>query len=147
MTSKLAYFFSSFLSHAPLSSHLLTPPSPLQLPGSDSPSPPPGFTKPSLVVPLSVAGITARSPFEGAAAESQSLFSDNSNFRHPNPMPSSLGGFHSSPQNNSDWPTAPEPHSLFTSGGVPTSLLELSCEGLLRACLTWKGGENVEVVR
>ncbi|XP_046878713.1 CCR4-NOT transcription complex subunit 4 isoform X2 [Hypomesus transpacificus] len=91
------------------------------LPGSDSPSPPPGFTKPSLVVPLSVAGITARSPFEGAAAESQSLFSDNSNFRHPNPMPSSLGGFHSSPQNNSDWPTAPEPHSLFTSDTIPVS--------------------------
>ncbi|KAM6986499.1 CCR4-NOT transcription complex subunit 4 isoform 1-T1 [Aplochiton taeniatus] len=91
------------------------------LPGSDSPSPPPGLPKPSLVVPISIAGLTARSPFEGAAAESQSLFSDNSNFRHPNPIPSGLIGFPSSPQNHSEWPTAPEPHCLFTSDSIPVS--------------------------
>ncbi|XP_071773376.2 CCR4-NOT transcription complex subunit 4 isoform X1 [Centroberyx gerrardi] len=91
------------------------------LPGSDSPSPPPGLSKPSLVVPISVAGLTARSPFEGAAAESQSLFSDNSNFRHPNPLPSGLAGFPSSSHSNSDWPTAPEPQSLFTSDTIPVS--------------------------
>uniref|UniRef100_A0A667YC29 CCR4-NOT transcription complex subunit 4 n=1 Tax=Myripristis murdjan TaxID=586833 RepID=A0A667YC29_9TELE len=91
------------------------------LPGSDSPSPPPGLSKPSLVVPISVAGLTARSPFEGGAAESQSLFSDNSNFRHPNPLPSGLAGFPSSPHSNADWPTAPEPQSLFTSDTIPVS--------------------------
>ncbi|KAG8005842.1 CCR4-NOT transcription complex subunit 4 [Nibea albiflora] len=83
--------------------------------GSDSPSPPPGLSKPSLVVPISVTGHTVHSPFEAAAAESQSLFSDNSNFRHPNPLPSGLSGFPSSPHSNADWPTAPEPQSLFTS--------------------------------
>ena len=87
------------------------------MPCSDSPSPPPGLCKPSLVAPMSVAGLTARSPFEGAATESQSLFSDNSNFRHPNPVPSSLPGFPSSPHSGgSEWPTAPEPQSLFASG-------------------------------
>ncbi|KAM3858912.1 CCR4-NOT transcription complex subunit 4 [Diretmus argenteus] len=91
------------------------------LPSSDSPSPPPGLSKPGLVVPISVAGLTARSPFEGAAAESQSLFSDNSNFRHPNPLPSGLAGFPSSPHSNADWPTAPEPQSLFTSDTIPVS--------------------------
>ncbi|XP_059181741.1 CCR4-NOT transcription complex subunit 4 [Centropristis striata] len=91
------------------------------LPGSDSPSPPPGLSKPSLVVPISVTGHTARSPFEAAAAESQSLFSDNSNFRHPNPLPSGLSGFPSSPHSNADWPTAPEPQSLFTSDTMPVS--------------------------
>uniref|UniRef100_A0A4W5JZ00 CCR4-NOT transcription complex subunit 4 n=1 Tax=Hucho hucho TaxID=62062 RepID=A0A4W5JZ00_9TELE len=93
---------------------------------SDSPSPPPvlpgppGFSKASQVVPISV---TARSPFQGAAAESQSLFSDNSNFRHPNPIPSGLHGFPgTSTHNNHDtWPTAPEPHSLFTSDTMPVS--------------------------
>uniref|UniRef100_A0A8C1NFL0 CCR4-NOT transcription complex subunit 4 n=2 Tax=Cyprinus carpio TaxID=7962 RepID=A0A8C1NFL0_CYPCA len=88
---------------------------------SDSPSPPPGLTKPSLVVPISVAELTARSPFEGAAAESQSLFSDNSNFRHPNPIPSGLPPFSSSPQGASDWPMTPEPQSLFTSDTIPVS--------------------------
>uniref|UniRef100_A0A673IYK0 CCR4-NOT transcription complex subunit 4 n=1 Tax=Sinocyclocheilus rhinocerous TaxID=307959 RepID=A0A673IYK0_9TELE len=88
---------------------------------SDSPSPPPGLTKPSLVVPISVAKLTARSPFEGAAAESQSLFSDNSNFRHPNPIPSGLPPFSSSPQGASDWPMTPEPQSLFTSDTIPVS--------------------------
>ncbi len=68
------------------------------------------------MVPICVAGLTIRSPFEGAAAESQSLFSDNSNFRHPNPIPSGVSGFSSSLHSNSDWPTAPEPQSLFTSG-------------------------------
>lgn len=87
-----------------------------QLPPSDSPSPPPGLTKPSLVVPVSVSDLTARSPFEGAAAESQSLFSDNSNFRHPNPLPAGLPPFPPSPRSNSDWPMTPEPQSLFTSG-------------------------------
>lgn len=87
-----------------------------QLPPSDSPSPPPGLTKPSLVVPVSVSDLTARSPFEGAAAESQSLFSDNSNFRHPNPLPAGLPPFPTSPRSNSDWPMTPEPQSLFTSG-------------------------------
>ncbi|KAG7455948.1 hypothetical protein MATL_G00246470 [Megalops atlanticus] len=62
-----------------------------------------------------------RSPFEGAAAESQSLFSDNSNFRHPNPIPSGLAPFPSSPQGHPDWPTAPEPQSLFTSDTIPVS--------------------------
>uniref|UniRef100_A0A671N4H0 CCR4-NOT transcription complex subunit 4 n=1 Tax=Sinocyclocheilus anshuiensis TaxID=1608454 RepID=A0A671N4H0_9TELE len=90
-----------------------------QISGSDSPSPPPGLPKRSLVVPICVAGITVRSPFEGAAAESQSLFSDNSNFRHPNPIPSGLSGFSSSLHSNSDWPTAPEPQSLFTSDTIP----------------------------
>uniref|UniRef100_A0A3B4DL18 CCR4-NOT transcription complex subunit 4 n=1 Tax=Pygocentrus nattereri TaxID=42514 RepID=A0A3B4DL18_PYGNA len=92
-----------------------------QIPCSDSPSPPPGLPKPCLVVPISVSGLTVRSPFEGAAAESQSLFSDNSNFRHPNPIPSNLPGFPSSPHNNTDWPTAPEPQSLFTSDTIPVS--------------------------
>ncbi|XP_018585260.1 CCR4-NOT transcription complex subunit 4-like isoform X2 [Scleropages formosus] len=81
----------------------------------ESPSPPPGLTKSGLVVPISVSSLGARSPFEGAAAESQSLFSDNSNFRHPNPVPGSHVPFHSSSHGNSDWPTAPEPQSLFTS--------------------------------
>ncbi|XP_041820191.1 CCR4-NOT transcription complex subunit 4 isoform X2 [Chelmon rostratus] len=89
--------------------------------GSDSPSPPPGLSKPSLVVPISVTGHTVHSPFEAAAAESQSLFSDNSNFRHPNPLPSGLSGFPSSPHNNADWPTAPEPQSLFSSDTIPVS--------------------------
>ncbi|XP_029318018.1 CCR4-NOT transcription complex subunit 4 [Cottoperca gobio] len=89
--------------------------------GSDSPSPPPGLSKPSLVVPISVTGHTPRSPFEAAAAESQSLFSDNSNFRHPNPLPSGLSGFPSFPHSNTDWPTAPEPQSLFTSDTMPVS--------------------------
>ncbi|XP_076861189.1 CCR4-NOT transcription complex subunit 4 isoform X3 [Brachyhypopomus gauderio] len=93
----------------------------LQISCSDSPSPPPGLPKPCLVVPISVACLTARSPFEGAAAESQSLFSDNSNFRHPNPIPSSAPGFLSSPHSNPDWPTAPEPQSLFTSDTIPVS--------------------------
>lgn len=99
------------------SSICLSPPSP-QIPTSDSPSPPPGLTKPSLVVPISVSDLTARSPFEGAAAESQSLFSDNSNFRHPNPLPAGLPPFPSSPRGSSDWPMTPEPQSLFTSGTV-----------------------------
>uniref|UniRef100_H2V1X7 CCR4-NOT transcription complex subunit 4 n=1 Tax=Takifugu rubripes TaxID=31033 RepID=H2V1X7_TAKRU len=92
-----------------------------QLPPSDSPSPPPGLTKPSLVVPVSVSDLTARSPFEGAAAESQSLFSDNSNFRHPNPLPAGLPPFPASPRSNSDWPMTPEPQSLFTSETIPVS--------------------------
>uniref|UniRef100_A0A8C2YWX4 CCR4-NOT transcription complex subunit 4 n=1 Tax=Cyclopterus lumpus TaxID=8103 RepID=A0A8C2YWX4_CYCLU len=92
-----------------------------QMPTSDSPSPPPGLTKPSLVVPISVSDLTARSPFEGAAAESQSLFSDNSNFRHPNPLPAGLPPFPSSPRGNSDWPMTPEPQSLFTSDTIPVS--------------------------
>ncbi|XP_062856782.1 CCR4-NOT transcription complex subunit 4 isoform X2 [Trichomycterus rosablanca] len=92
-----------------------------QVPSNDSPSPPPGFSKPSLPLPISVADLTARSPFEGAPAESQSLFSDNSNFRHPNPLPSSLPSFPSSPQSGSDWPMTPEPQSLFTSDTIPVS--------------------------
>ncbi|XP_035530920.1 CCR4-NOT transcription complex subunit 4 isoform X2 [Morone saxatilis] len=91
------------------------------LPGSDSPSPPPGLSKPSLVVPITVTSHSVHSPFEAAAAESQSLFSDNSNFRHPNPLPSGLSGFPSSPHSNADWPTAPEPQSLFTSDTIPVS--------------------------
>ncbi|MGH0115624.1 UNVERIFIED_CONTAM: hypothetical protein FKN15_037947 [Acipenser sinensis] len=92
-----------------------------QIPSYDSPSPPPGLSKPSLMVPISASNHSARSPFEGAAAESQSLFSDNSNFRHPNPNPSGLAPFRSSPQNNTDWPTTPEPQSLFTSETIPVS--------------------------
>uniref|UniRef100_A0A4W4H487 CCR4-NOT transcription complex subunit 4 n=1 Tax=Electrophorus electricus TaxID=8005 RepID=A0A4W4H487_ELEEL len=92
-----------------------------QVPSSDSPSPPPGLSKPSLVVPISMADLTARSPFEGAAAESQSLFSDNSNFRHPNPLPSGLPSFPSSPQGGSEWPMTPEPHSLFASDTIPVA--------------------------
>lgn len=92
-----------------------------QIPPSDSPSPPPGLTKPSLVVPISVSDLTARSPFEGAAAESQSLFSDNSNFRHPNPLPAGLPPFPTSPRSSSDWPMTPEPQSLFTSGTAFTT--------------------------
>uniref|UniRef100_A0A665WJW9 CCR4-NOT transcription complex subunit 4 n=1 Tax=Echeneis naucrates TaxID=173247 RepID=A0A665WJW9_ECHNA len=92
-----------------------------QIPTSDSPSPPPGLTKPSLVVPISVSDLTARSPFEGAAAESQSLFSDNSNFRHPNPLPAGLPPFPNSPRGSSDWPMTPEPQSLFTSDTIPVS--------------------------
>ncbi|XP_030004457.1 CCR4-NOT transcription complex subunit 4 isoform X2 [Sphaeramia orbicularis] len=91
-----------------------------QLLSSDSPSPPPGLTKPSLVVPISVTGHTVScSPFEGVTTNSQSLFSDNSNFRHPNPLPS--GRFPSSTHSNADWPTAPEPQSLFTSDTIPVS--------------------------
>uniref|UniRef100_A0A3Q4BHY3 CCR4-NOT transcription complex subunit 4 n=1 Tax=Mola mola TaxID=94237 RepID=A0A3Q4BHY3_MOLML len=92
-----------------------------QIPTSDSPSPPPGLTKPSLVVPISVSDLTARSPFEGAAAESQSLFSDNSNFRHPNPLPAGLPPFPTSSRGSSDWPMTPEPQSLFTSDTIPVS--------------------------
>ncbi|KAK5901973.1 hypothetical protein CesoFtcFv8_007279 [Champsocephalus esox] len=92
-----------------------------QMACSDSPSPPPGLSKPSLVVPISMSDLSARSPFEGAAAESQSLFSDNSNFRHPNPLPAGLPPFPSSPRSNSDWPMTPEPQSLFTSDTIPVS--------------------------
>ncbi|XP_061577008.1 CCR4-NOT transcription complex subunit 4 isoform X2 [Cololabis saira] len=92
-----------------------------QMPTSDSPSPPPGLTKPVLVVPISITDLSARSPFEGAAAESQSLFSDNSNFRHPNPLPAGLPPFPSSPRGSSDWPMTPEPQSLFTSDTIPVS--------------------------
>ncbi|KAG8539754.1 hypothetical protein GDO81_020409, partial [Engystomops pustulosus] len=80
---------------------------------SDTPSPPPGLPKPNPTVPVSSANHNARSPFEDAMTESQSLFSDN--FRHPNPIPSGLPTFPSSPQTSSEWPTAPEPQSLFTS--------------------------------
>ncbi|KAJ3612441.1 hypothetical protein NHX12_020717 [Muraenolepis orangiensis] len=85
---------------------------------SDSPSPPPGLSKPNLVMPIS--GLMVRSPFEGSSAESQSLFSDNSNFRHPNPVPSNMPGT-GSPQDSTEWPTAPEPHSLFASDTMPVS--------------------------
>ncbi|KAL3048385.1 hypothetical protein OYC64_007039 [Pagothenia borchgrevinki] len=88
---------------------------------SDSPSPPPGLSKPGLMVPLSVTGHMPRSPFEAAAVESQSLFSDNSNFRHPNPLPSGMSGFPTPPHSNAEWPTTPEPHSLFTSDTMPVS--------------------------
>lgn len=108
-----------------------------QIPPSESPSPPPGLTKPSLVVPVSVSDLTARSPFEGAAAESQSLFSDNSNFRHPNPLPAGLPPFPTSPRSSSDWPMTPEPQSLFTSGTAfqtdcqpQTSTHTFSCQTL-----------------
>uniref|UniRef100_A0A8C3RWR6 CCR4-NOT transcription complex subunit 4 n=1 Tax=Chelydra serpentina TaxID=8475 RepID=A0A8C3RWR6_CHESE len=84
-----------------------------QITNSDTPSPPPGLSKPSPVIPISSSNHSARSPFEGAVTESQSLFSDN--FRHPNPIPSGLPPFPSSPQTSNDWPTAPEPQSLFTS--------------------------------
>ncbi|XP_041441812.1 CCR4-NOT transcription complex subunit 4-like isoform X9 [Xenopus laevis] len=86
---------------------------------SDSPSPPPGLSKPNPSVPISSANHSARSPFEDAMSESQSLFSDN--FRHPNPIPSGLPPFPSSPQTSSEWPTAPEPQSLFTSETIPVS--------------------------
>ncbi|KAE8613313.1 hypothetical protein XENTR_v10007668 [Xenopus tropicalis] len=86
---------------------------------SDTPSPPPGLSKPNPSVPISSANHSARSPFEDAMTESQSLFSDN--FRHPNPIPSGLPPFPSSPQTSSEWPTAPEPQSLFTSETIPVS--------------------------
>ncbi|XP_072001270.1 CCR4-NOT transcription complex subunit 4 isoform X10 [Engystomops pustulosus] len=86
---------------------------------SDTPSPPPGLPKPNPTVPISSANHSARSPFEDAMTESQSLFSDN--FRHPNPIPSGLPTFPSSPQTSSEWPTAPEPQSLFTSETIPVS--------------------------
>ncbi|XP_075711964.1 CCR4-NOT transcription complex subunit 4 isoform X6 [Rhinoderma darwinii] len=86
---------------------------------SDTPSPPPGLSKPNPTVPISSANHSARSPFEDAMTESQSLFSDN--FRHPNPIPSGLPTFSSSPQTSSEWPTAPEPPSLFTSETIPVS--------------------------
>ncbi|XP_042190853.1 CCR4-NOT transcription complex subunit 4 isoform X8 [Callorhinchus milii] len=91
-----------------------------QIPTSETPSPPPGLTKPNPLIPISSSNHNARSPFEGAAAESQSLFSDNSNFRHPNPLPNSLP-YPTSPQTTHDWPTAPEPQSLFTSETIPVS--------------------------
>ncbi|XP_049630463.1 CCR4-NOT transcription complex subunit 4 isoform X1 [Suncus etruscus] len=90
-----------------------------QIPNSDTPSPPPGLSKSNPVIPISSSNHSARSPFEGAVTESQSLFSDN--FRHPNPIPSGLPPFPSSPQTSSDWPTAPEPQSLFTSETIPVS--------------------------
>ncbi|KAM7182440.1 CCR4-NOT transcription complex subunit 4 isoform 7-T8 [Macrochelys suwanniensis] len=90
-----------------------------QITNSDTPSPPPGLSKPSPVIPISSSNHSARSPFEGAVTESQSLFSDN--FRHPNPIPSGLPPFPSSPQTSNDWPTAPEPQSLFTSETIPVS--------------------------
>ncbi|XP_073423623.1 CCR4-NOT transcription complex subunit 4 isoform X4 [Dendrobates tinctorius] len=86
---------------------------------SDTPSPPPGLSKPNPTVPISPANHSARSPFEDTMTESQSLFSDN--FRHPNPIPSGLPTFPSSPQTSSEWPTAPEPQSLFTSETIPVS--------------------------
>ncbi|MEE6477798.1 hypothetical protein FKM82_011636 [Ascaphus truei] len=86
---------------------------------SDTPSPPPGLSKPNPVVPINSANHSARSPFEDALTESQSLFSDN--FRHPNPIPSGLPPFPSSPQTSNEWPTAPEPQSLFTSETIPVS--------------------------
>ncbi|KAM6417533.1 CCR4-NOT transcription complex subunit 4 isoform 6-T10 [Pluvialis apricaria] len=90
-----------------------------QITNSDTPSPPPGLTKPNPVIPISSSNHSTRSPFEGAVTESQSLFSDN--FRHPNPIPSGLPPFPSSPQTSNDWPTAPEPQSLFTSETIPVS--------------------------
>ncbi|XP_026724113.1 CCR4-NOT transcription complex subunit 4 isoform X4 [Athene cunicularia] len=90
-----------------------------QITNSDTPSPPPGLTKPNPVIPISSSNHSARSPFEGAVTESQSLFSDN--FRHPNPIPSGLPPFPSSPQTSNEWPTAPEPQSLFTSETIPVS--------------------------
>ncbi|XP_010211196.1 PREDICTED: CCR4-NOT transcription complex subunit 4 isoform X5 [Tinamus guttatus] len=90
-----------------------------QMTNSDTPSPPPGLSKPNPVIPISSSNHSARSPFEGAVTESQSLFSDN--FRHPNPIPSGLPPFPSSPQTSNDWPTAPEPQSLFTSETIPVS--------------------------
>uniref|UniRef100_A0A8C3LS80 CCR4-NOT transcription complex subunit 4 n=1 Tax=Chrysolophus pictus TaxID=9089 RepID=A0A8C3LS80_CHRPC len=90
-----------------------------QITNSDTPSPPPGLTKPNPAIPISSSNHSARSPFEGAVTESQSLFSDN--FRHPNPIPSGLPPFPSSPQTSNDWPTAPEPQSLFTSETIPVS--------------------------
>uniref|UniRef100_A0A8C8SX19 CCR4-NOT transcription complex subunit 4 n=1 Tax=Pelusios castaneus TaxID=367368 RepID=A0A8C8SX19_9SAUR len=90
-----------------------------QISNSDTPSPPPGLSKPNPVIPISSSNHSARSPFEGAVTESQSLFSDN--FRHPNPIPSGLPPFPSSPQTSSEWPTAPEPQSLFTSETIPVS--------------------------
>ncbi|KAB0344199.1 hypothetical protein FD755_012775 [Muntiacus reevesi] len=92
---------------------------PLQRYDTDTPSPPPGLSKSNPVIPISSSNHSARSPFEGAVTESQSLFSDN--FRHPNPIPSGLPPFPSSPQTSSDWPTAPEPQSLFTSETIPVS--------------------------
>ncbi|OCT58147.1 hypothetical protein XELAEV_18002476mg [Xenopus laevis] len=93
---------------------------------SDSPSPPPGLSKPNPSVPISSANHSARSPFEDAMSESQSLFSDN--FRHPNPIPSGLPPFPSSPQTSSEWPTAPEPQSLFTSALADLIEKELSVQ-------------------
>ncbi|XP_031456243.1 CCR4-NOT transcription complex subunit 4 isoform X5 [Phasianus colchicus] len=90
-----------------------------QITNSDTPSPPPGLTKPNPAILISSSNHSARSPFEGAVTESQSLFSDN--FRHPNPIPSGLPPFPSSPQTSNDWPTAPEPQSLFTSETIPVS--------------------------
>ncbi|XP_048356536.1 CCR4-NOT transcription complex subunit 4 isoform X3 [Sphaerodactylus townsendi] len=90
-----------------------------QISNSDSPSPPPGLSKSNPVIPISSSNHSARSPFEGAVTESQSLFSDN--FRHPNPIPSGLPPFPSSPQTSTDWPMAPEPQSLFTSETIPVS--------------------------
>ncbi|KAM6437688.1 CCR4-NOT transcription complex subunit 4 isoform X6 [Python bivittatus] len=90
-----------------------------QISNSDTPSPPPGLSKSNSVIPISSSNHSARSPFEGAITESQSLFSDN--FRHPNPIPSGLPPFPSSPQTSSDWPMAPEPQSLFTSETIPVS--------------------------
>uniref|UniRef100_A0A8C0I5I1 CCR4-NOT transcription complex subunit 4 n=1 Tax=Balaenoptera musculus TaxID=9771 RepID=A0A8C0I5I1_BALMU len=90
-----------------------------QISNSDTPSPPPGLSKSNPVITISSSNHSARSPFEGAVTESQSLFSDN--FRHPNPIPSGLPPFPSSPQTSSDWPTAPEPQSLFTSETIPVS--------------------------
>ncbi|XP_053318187.1 CCR4-NOT transcription complex subunit 4 isoform X6 [Spea bombifrons] len=86
---------------------------------SDTPSPPPGLSKPNPAAPVSSANHSTRSPFEEAVTESQSLFSDN--FRHPNPIPSGLPPFPSSPQTSNEWPTAPEPQSLFTSETIPVS--------------------------
>ncbi|KAF3819376.1 hypothetical protein GH733_013526 [Mirounga leonina] len=59
-----------------------------QISNSDTPSPPPGLSKSNPVIPISSSNHSARSPFEGAVTESQSLFSDN--FRHPNPIPKTI---------------------------------------------------------
>uniref|UniRef100_A0A667HJG0 CCR4-NOT transcription complex subunit 4 n=1 Tax=Lynx canadensis TaxID=61383 RepID=A0A667HJG0_LYNCA len=92
----------------PLQSPIDKPSDSLSIGECDTPSPPPGLSKSNPVIPIS-----------SSNHSSQSLFSDN--FRHPNPIPSGLPPFPSSPQTSSDWPTAPEPQSLFTSETIPVS--------------------------
>ncbi|KAG8438697.1 hypothetical protein GDO86_005040 [Hymenochirus boettgeri] len=84
---------------------------------SDTPSPPPGLSKPNPTAPISSANHNTRSPFEDTITESQSLFSDN--FRHPNPIPSETIPVSSS----TDWQAAFGTLLLTTAKGPSSGFL------------------------
>ncbi|KAK7891884.1 hypothetical protein WMY93_023847 [Mugilogobius chulae] len=92
-----------------------------QMPTSDSPSPPPGLTKPSLVVPISVSDLTAARLLRGqllspSPCSQTTVTSDIRTLSPPASLhsPAPLAAA-------SDWPMTPEPQSLFTSDTIPVS--------------------------